>query len=442
MKALFLGCCLLYASRNVLPVCSSEIALELKWTRQDEASGEFVLPFTTFIWGFTTVMFVLLPLVSSQKDVIFHFFLLARFLLGIFQGFFYPGLASLMAKRVQTSERQFTYAFITSGSHAGPLHHSPVFFSSTLFCGFVGSFLTEFYDWRIPFFLIGCFALLWATFVIRKVYTIDGHSKGFQLLHLPLTSSYKFFGYLTSLPVHDVETGLVSKVDKTPVQTPHPPSDAVSWGRLTRQPAFWAMLLGNFVFNNTFYIILNWLPSYFHDNYPDAKSWIFNVVPWLIVVPCALLGGLMADRLITQGFSVTFVRKLISSIALLGTSLFLVLLPVFEGFYSSLLCMALAIACCGFHNSGILLNPQDIAPMHGGQVFGESTLIHYRFESRLEGLCVMSTIGTIPGFTGVYFTGYVLEKSRCWSTVFQCAATGNLLGWIVYIAFGSSRPLI
>lgn len=33
--------------------------------------------------------------------------------------------------------------------------------------------------------------------------------------------------------------------------------------------------------------------------------------------------------------------------------------------------MAMAIACSGFHNSGILLNPQDIAPLHGGQVYGE-----------------------------------------------------------------------
>ncbi|KAM3180115.1 hypothetical protein ACTXT7_016938 [Hymenolepis weldensis] len=156
-----------------------------------------------------------------------------------------------------------------------------------------------------------------------------------------------------------------------------------------------SMLLGNFVFNNTFYIILNWLPSYFHDNYPDAKSWIFNVVPWLIVVPCTLLSGFLADWMVTL-----------------------------EGFYPSLLCMALVLACCGFHNSGILLNPQDIAPMNGGQVFG-----------------VMSTVGTIPGFTGVYLTGYILSKWHSWSTVFHCAIFGNLVGWMIYAIFGSSKSI-
>jgi len=32
--------------------------------------------------------------------------------------------------------------------------------------------------------------------------------------------------------------------------------------------------------------------------------------------------------------------------------------------------MAVAVAGCGFHSSGIQVNPQDIAPKHAGSVFG------------------------------------------------------------------------
>lgn len=32
--------------------------------------------------------------------------------------------------------------------------------------------------------------------------------------------------------------------------------------------------------------------------------------------------------------------------------------------------MAFALACLGFHCSGVLLNPQDMAPNHGGQLYG------------------------------------------------------------------------
>ncbi|BHF76877.1 hypothetical protein SprV_0501997700 [Sparganum proliferum] len=80
------------------------------------------------------------------------------------------------------------------------------------------------------------------------------------------------------------------------------------------------------------------------------------------------------------------------------------ILPRLQTFALSLICLGLAVACCGFHSSGILLNPQDIAPLHGGKVFG-----------------IMSTIGTIPGFTGVYLTGYILQHWRSWSAVFHFA---------------------
>ncbi|VDL44510.1 unnamed protein product [Hymenolepis diminuta] len=427
MYTLFFGSCLLYASRNILPVCSSYIAKELNWTRQDEGlvmgiffwgymltqfaggyfsdvfGGEMVLPLTAAIWGLITTLFVIIPLIVSQKDVIFHFFLLTRFLLGIFQGFFYPGLASLMAKRVHMSERQFTYSFITSGSHAG-----------TLMCGFVGSFLTEAYGWGLPFLFIGSMTMFWAAFVFQHLIIYldsqqsDNPSTLDSLSRLSsIRSSIKASFFSISPPIFSVRIRKCNvSVDTDPEalnlgkvcssSPSHIPNLSLDWYLLLKEPAFWSMLLGNFVFNNTFYIILNWLPSYFHDNYPDAKSWIFNVVPWLIVVPCTLLSGFLADWMVTL-----------------------------EGFYPSVLCMALVLACCGFHNSGILLNPQDIAPMNGGQVFG-----------------VMSTVGTIPGFTGVYLTGYILSKWHSWSTVFHCAVFGNLVGWMIYAIFGSSKSIV
>lgn len=54
----------------------------------------------------------------------------------------------------------------------------------------------------------------------------------------------------------------------------------------------------------------------------------------------------------------------------------------------------------------------------------------------------MSTVGTIPGFTGVYLTGYILETSGSWATVFHLAVIGNVLGWVVYCFFGSSEPIL
>jgi ACS family sodium-dependent inorganic phosphate cotransporter-like MFS transporter 9 len=44
--------------------------------------------------------------------------------------------------------------------------------------------------------------------------------------------------------------------------------------------------------------------------------------------------------------------------------------------------MSCAVFCCGFHNAGIMVNPQDLAPKYAGAVFG-----------------IMNTIGTKQNIT-------------------------------------------
>ena len=52
--------------------------------------------------------------------------------------------------------------------------------------------------------------------------------------------------------------------------------------------------------NNAYYILLTWLPTYFQENYPGSKGWIFNVVPWLISMPSTIFAGWLADKLIAR----------------------------------------------------------------------------------------------------------------------------------------------
>lgn len=56
--------------------------------------------------------------------------------------------------------------------------------------------------------------------------------------------------------------------------------------------------------------------------------------------------------------------------ALCGTALFLALISYWTLYEASLFCLACAVARCRFHSSGILINPQDIAPKHTGSVSG------------------------------------------------------------------------
>ena len=87
---------------------------------------------------------------------------------------------------------------------------------------------------------------------------------------------------------------------------------------------FRACVVCHFCQNNCFFILLSWLPTYFHDNFPEAKSWIFNVVPWLLMVPGIGVAGLLTNRLIKRGYSVSSARKISESICMLTEAVCLV----------------------------------------------------------------------------------------------------------------------
>ena len=75
-----------------------------------------------------------------------------------------------------------------------------------------------------------------------------------------------------------------------------------------------ACAICHFCQNNCFFILLSWLPTYFHDNFPQAQSWIFNVVPWLLMVPGVAAAGWLSNKLSLKGFNVGQQRKICESL--------------------------------------------------------------------------------------------------------------------------------
>ena len=92
---------------------------------------------------------------------------------------------------------------------------------------------------------------------------------------------------------------------------------------------FRACVFCHFCQNNCFFILLSWLPTYFHDNFPEAKSGIFNVVPWILMVPGIGVAALITKKLSRNGHSVTSSRKIIESICLLTEAFCLVCIGEF-----------------------------------------------------------------------------------------------------------------
>lgn len=63
------------------------------------------------------------------------------------------------------------------------------------------------------------------------------------------------------------------------------------------------------------------------------------------------------------------------TIALAGLGTCLALVTLCKSYETTLFVFAVALFVNGFHNAGILTNPQDIAPRHAGSVFGKYSLL-------------------------------------------------------------------
>ncbi|PAA49657.1 hypothetical protein BOX15_Mlig003125g3 [Macrostomum lignano] len=456
MGSLLIGSACLYLSRTIMPLCNVPISTELNWSKStsgmvlgaffwgytctqflggylaDRVGGEFVVTMAAFGWAAVTMVHPLLPWLSDDPSVLLSAFLLCRVLTGACQGFHYPGMSSLMAHRVQLKERAYTWSVGSCGAHVG-----------TLLCGSVGSLIVGSYGWRAAFIVIGLCGLTWAfvvrsTLLRRRQRVIDYAVTADQPVGSS-TSGGQQAAVASPIDQHqllledtmqqkereaDKLARKLSTESKAVAAAAAGEREGVPWGAVVRSPAFWAMIVGHFAHANSFFILLSWIPTYFHDNFPDARAWVFNVVPWMVTIPASLGSGLLADWLLRKRLSVTTVRKLLEGTSLLLTALFLYLLCHTHSYAQSLACMALAICACGFHNSGILVNPHDLLPAHGGALFG-----------------VMNIFGAVPGFVGVYMVGHILETTKSWPAVFLNTAAICVVGAVVYLAFGSGKRI-
>ena len=104
----------------------------------------------------------------------------------------------------------------------------------------------------------------------------------------------------------------------TPQSRGGPPGAPVSipWKLLLSKPAVWALIVSHFCHNWGTFILLTWMPTYYNQVLGlDLKSsGFFSVLPWVTMAVAANVGGWIADTLITKGYSVTLVRKIMQTV--------------------------------------------------------------------------------------------------------------------------------
>ncbi|XP_015515629.1 voltage-gated purine nucleotide uniporter SLC17A9 [Neodiprion pinetum] len=395
---LLYGTCLVYATRTSVPLLIPAISKEKHWTKTDSGTilssffwgytltqvasgfisdrigGQKVIFFAAVGWSLTTLFMPEIINTFSNNEVSVKFIAAVRMLNGAFQGMHFPSMISLTSQRLHEPDRASFFSLLTSGSALG-----------TLLTGSLGSYLLETYNWTKVFQVLGGLGLMWTAVL------------SYYSLSLMKNAASNKSSNVTPLP----------------------------WLQLLSKPPFWSCVLGHACQNNCFFVLLSWMPTYFHDTFPEVKGWVVNMVPWLSLLPCTFLAKMVSENLVKSGYSVTVTRKIVETICLVTQSINLLILASVTNYQAAILCLTLIIGSTGFHNNAIAVNPSDLAPKHSGSVFG-----------------LMNTVGAIPGFLGVYVAGHLLEITHNWSIVFVITSIVNVLGCIVYLLFGSGNAII
>ncbi|XP_033644949.1 solute carrier family 17 member 9-like [Asterias rubens] len=413
---LFLGTTVLYSARTILPLCVVQVAAEFEWDKadmglvlacflwgypctqipggyiSDKIGGDLVLYHAAIIWGLVTIITPQVPYIYSSKAASIYSMAFIRFLLGITQGVHYPSMSSLISKKVSTKDKPTVFSFIFAASSAG-----------ALFTGAVGSVMLLYFHWQTIFYFVGLLGVSWGLFV--RFHLRKRRKKTIYMLHNGRRE----------------EKEMKTMEDRGMTQgATHFP-----WRTLVTKKPFWAVLLAHSCTNFLFFILMSWMPTYFTEVFPGQKGWVFNVLPWLISIPASLISGYIATKLLTIGCSVINCRKSIHTLSCIGMSFSLIMICFVSDYHTALSLMMVAVASSAFSNTGVQVNVQDVAPKHAGAVYG-----------------ISNCVGALAGFTGTYFTGYILHTWQSWPAVFGLAVSVLLFGWSVFMSFGSAVPVI
>ncbi len=338
-------------------------------TLANRYGGKLVLGVAVVWWSLFTVLTPPAALISLPMLIA------ARIALGLGEAAVFPASINMVGRWVPAANRSRAVAMFASGLSLGTMIALPV-----------TGWLVRSSGWPMPFYVFGALGLVWAAVWFAKV----GNGRGVE---------------------------------------PESASDhrAIPWKRILTTPAVWAIIVNHFCNNWSLYVLLAWLPSYFKTTFGVslANAGLLSAAPWLVSFVMANVAGHWADQLIRAGKSVTFVRKLMQSIGLLGGALFLLLLQTAGSAPVGVLLMCGATGTLAFCLAGFGPNSFDIAPRYADVIWG-----------------VSNTFATIPGIVGVAVTGWLVDRTGGYTAPFVVTAALATLGAVVFLAFGSGERQI
>lgn len=323
--------------------------------------------------------------VSIAFDVLF----LLRLLSGLAQSPVFPGNGRIVAAWFPTSER----------GRASALFNASQYFSLVFFAPIMG-WIDHLWGWRQCFWFTAIAGFLLAIVWSRSVYGVRQHP------------------HISPGEVQLIEHGggLVT-VD---ANVKRKESGLITWSAVRQLLGSRMMIgiyIGQYCITTLTWFFLTWFPIYLTRarHIPVVRAGFLAALPALCGLIGGILGGVVSDRLLRAGHSLTFARKL----------------PIVVG-----MALSMSVVVCNyFHSSAIIVALMSLAFF--GKGFGALgwTVVSDTSPKNLVGVNggLFNLFGNLAGITTPIAIGYIVGKTGSFGGALVFVAATALLAIVAYL---------
>ncbi|KRA84726.1 hexuronate transporter [Altererythrobacter sp. Root672] len=328
----------------------------------DKLGARFGYSLAAVIWGLAAMA------TSAARDI--PHFLMARFMLGLGESGNFPAGIKAVAEWFPKKERAFAVGIFNAGANIGAII-TPI----------IAPILVFNFGWRAAFLVTGALVFVWLA-VWLIVYRRPREKANLSAAEL---------AYIESDPAD-------------------PPGD-VAWLPLLKRRQTWAYALGKFMIDPIWWFFLFWLPDFFAREH-GLNLLTFGpplVAIYLISDAGSVAGGWLSSKLIAQGKTINFARKIAMLVCGLAV-LPVMLAPGIASVWGAVLVIGLATAAHQGFSANLYTLPSDLFPRKVvGAVIG-----------------IGGTMGAIGGMLMAKFTGWVLDTTGTYWPMFAVAGFAYL----------------
>lgn len=309
-------------------------------------------------------------------------FMAARIVLGVGEAGHFPSVVRASSEWFPQKERSYAIGWVNSATTIGVILTAPTIWLFMVWMGF---------DWRQTFIYSGIF--------------------GVVLLILWL--------WLYSNPR---ESGKVSEAELAWIE--HDPPEQVErlgWSKIVTKREAWAFAIAKFLTDPVWFLMLFWLPKYFASTYDvDLKIVLLPmIIMYLLSDVGSIVGGWTSSKLIQNGHSVNFARK----ITMIGAGICvfpLLFVTGLDNMWLAVVLIGIALAGHQAFSSTILSIPPDMFPKRAvGSVIGLGG-----FMGGIGGMIMAKSTGLVLDATD---GNYTLIFAACTTVYFLAVLAVHLL---------------